>query len=81
VFSAENTKDEKINIKKAQLNPYSSTKKLNAKYNSLLKAKNEVYGVVEFKTQEFDLYLSNLPKFLYITPNSVIRLRLNYKLL
>ncbi len=81
IFTETTCYQEKLNIKQLETAPFVHSQtmfKTNKKY---LYTNNMVHGICSFINSDLEFYLSNVPYFVLVAPDSDIRLKLNYKLL
>ncbi|PIF04230.1 MAG: hypothetical protein CSA86_02610 [Arcobacter sp.] len=75
------TYEQKIEKKQKHLKPFIKTRQIFQKNKELLYQNNLVHGVIEFKNNDIEFYLCNIPYYFIVEQGSNLRLRLNYKLL
>ena len=80
-FQKTDTHEQKVQKNKKQLVPYIKSKKTFEKNIDILSKNNMVHTTLKFKTDDVELFLSNVPYFVVVEQNSDIKLKLNYKLL
>lgn len=81
IFKSTDSYEEKLFIKEKQREPFRKSKIMYDENKEILSLNNMVHGILEFKNNDIELYLSSVPYYVTVEQNSDIRLKLNYKLL
>lgn len=80
-FTYKDSYEQKLKKKQKQIAPFEKTKEIFNKNRDIYANNNLVHGILEFKNQDIELYLSNIPYYVIVEKEGSLRLRLNYKLL
>lgn len=73
--------NEKVKLKKLELNSYNSSRILNLQCIKIAAKNSMVHGVLTFKQSNLEFFIFNIPFIFAIRYKSIIRIKLNYKLL
>ncbi|MEA1892775.1 MAG: glycosyltransferase family 1 protein [Campylobacterota bacterium] len=80
-FKQSDTFEDKLNIKEQQLKAYRKSSDMFDENRDILSKNNMVHTIAEFKSEDMEFYLSNIPYFVVVEQDSDIKLSLNYKFL
>jgi len=80
-FKDNDVYEQKIVKKQKQLASYHKSKEMFEKHIDMFSKNNMVHEVLEFKVNDIELYIANIPYFVVVEQDSDIKLQLNFKLL
>ncbi|MCU7836169.1 MAG: glycosyltransferase [gamma proteobacterium symbiont of Taylorina sp.] len=72
---------DKLEKKQQQLKPFTQSIQMFKKNTKLLSLNNMIHGICQFKNNDVEFYLSNIPYVVVLAKEASLRLKLNYKLL
>lgn len=73
--------EEKLAIKCHQYQPHHASYEIFKEYQHYLAAKNEIYGCIQFETEQLSCYLFSVPKHLITVTAAQFRLTMNCKVI